>query len=164
MRSPSSVPYDQRPEVPKLAQWRDDAFPYVTNKKESTASCIDWGRGRPSIRSSVGLILLQSVGAFRQNPIGVAAPDVQTCRLLKYDCTFYALAARCYEVVTHFDQKWKLLQAEFRNKTTSGVLKANGQSERRETFLTVCITQLNTSTAISSHVLIPRKEKELKVS
>jgi hypothetical protein len=67
-------------------------------------------------------------------------------------------------VVTHFDQKWKLLQADFRKKTTSGVLKPNGQSERKETFLTVRITQLNISTAISSHVLIPRKEKESSVS
>lgn len=58
-------------------------------------------------------------------------------------------------MVTHFDQKWKLLQAEFRYKT-SGVFRANGQSERRKTFLTVRITQPDITTAISSHGLIPR--------
>jgi hypothetical protein len=80
------------------------------------------------------------------------------------DCTFYALAATCYELVTHFDQKWELLEAEFRKKTTSGVLIANGQSERGETFLTVPTSRLNTSTLIPSQVLTRQKEKELRVS
>jgi len=73
---------------------------------------------------------------LRQSPQGIVTSDVQACRSLKYYSEFYALPTRCYELVTHFDQKWLFLQAEF----LTVMVSANTRNE----FLTVCITQFNT--------------------